>query len=111
MKPGLPRLDARRIDRLITAALALAAVCWLLAVEGSQGFGRDEGQYFRAGERYWGWFEELAINLSHGEIEVFRSGCSNLLADRIDSPLLISLGGAFRDQKGALPIIATVDHH
>ena len=32
---------------------------WLLAVEGRQGFGRDEGQYFRAGERYWGWFEEL----------------------------------------------------
>ena len=40
---------------------------WLLAVEGRQGFGRDEGQYFRAGERYWGWFEELAGNLAHGE--------------------------------------------
>ena len=57
------RLDVRRIDRdrLITAALALATVVWLLAVEGRQGFGRDEGQYFRAGERYWGWFEELGV--------------------------------------------------
>ena len=45
-------LDARRIDWLVTLALALAAVIWLLAVEGKQGFGRDEGQYFRAGERY-----------------------------------------------------------
>ena len=61
MKLALPRLDVRRIDRdrLITAALAIATVIWLLAVEGRQGFGRDEGQYFRAGERYWGWFEEL----------------------------------------------------
>jgi len=64
----LPKLDARRIDWLITVALALAAVTWLLAAEGQQGFGRDEGQYFRAGERYWGWFEELGTNLAHGEI-------------------------------------------
>ena len=63
-----PRLDARRVDWLITAALALATVVWLLAVEGGQGFGRDEGQYFRAGERYWGWFEELGSNLAQGEI-------------------------------------------
>ena len=48
------------------ALLALATVVWLLAVEGRQGFGRDEGQYFRAGERYWGWFEELGDNIAHG---------------------------------------------
>ena len=64
----LPTLDARRLDWLITFALALATVFWLLGVEGRQGFGRDEGQYFRAGERYWGWFEELGSNLAHGEI-------------------------------------------
>jgi hypothetical protein len=68
VKLRLPALDARRIDWLVTAALALATVIWLLAVEGGQGFGRDEGQYFRAGERYWGWFEELGSNLAHGEI-------------------------------------------
>jgi hypothetical protein len=64
MKP----LSPRAVDRLITVALALAAVTWLLAVEGKQGFGRDEGQYMRAGERYWGWFEELSDNLARGQI-------------------------------------------
>jgi hypothetical protein len=54
------------IDRLVTAILALMTVSWLLAVEGRQGFGRDEGQYFRAAERYWGWFEELGDNLAQG---------------------------------------------
>ena len=39
---------------------------WLLAVEGRQGIGRDEAQYMRAGERYWGWFSELGDNLAHG---------------------------------------------
>ncbi len=58
------RLTPRRLEALITAALALGAVVWLLAVEGRQGIGRDEAQYFRAGERYWGWFEELADNLA-----------------------------------------------
>ena len=33
--------------------------------EKNEGFGRDEGQYMRAGERYWGWFEELADNIKH----------------------------------------------
>jgi hypothetical protein len=33
----------------IPVALAVATVVWLLAVEGSQGIGRDEAQYFRAG--------------------------------------------------------------
>ena len=39
---------------------------WLLSVEGRQGIGRDEAQYFRAGERYWGWFSELGDNLAAG---------------------------------------------
>jgi hypothetical protein len=50
-------------DRIFTALLFAATVAWLLAVEGRQGFGRDEAQYFRAGEHYWGWFEELGQNL------------------------------------------------
>jgi hypothetical protein len=62
------RLSSRAVDRLITAALALLTVSWLLSVEGRQGFGRDEGQYFRAGERYWGWFEELGDNLARGQL-------------------------------------------
>jgi hypothetical protein len=63
------RLDAGRIDGLIAGTLALAAVIWLLAVEGRQGFSRDEGQYFRAAERYWGWFEELAADVGQGELK------------------------------------------
>ena len=60
------RLGARSADRLIAAVLAICAISWLLAVEGGQGIGRDEAQYMRAGERYWGWFEELGDNLVHG---------------------------------------------
>jgi hypothetical protein len=40
---------------ILPLALALASSGWLLAVEGRQGLARDEAQYFRAGERYWGW--------------------------------------------------------
>jgi hypothetical protein len=58
----------RRADRLIAIGLFLAAVSWLLAVEGRQGIGRDEAQYMRAGERYWGWFEELAGNIGQGKV-------------------------------------------
>jgi hypothetical protein len=59
----------RHADRLIALALAIAAVAWLLATEGRQGFGRDEGQYMRAGERYWGWFEDLGGNLARGKLK------------------------------------------
>jgi hypothetical protein len=54
-----------RLDRLVALALGLLTVGWLLAGEGKEGFGRDEAQYMRAGERYWGWFEELADNIKH----------------------------------------------
>jgi hypothetical protein len=60
------RLGARATDRLIALALGVAAVAWLLAAEGREGFGRDEGQYMRAGERYWGWFAELGDNIKAG---------------------------------------------
>ncbi len=63
----MKRLGPRAIDRSVTAALVVATVGWLLATEGGQGFGRDEGQYMRAGERYWGWFEELATNVADGK--------------------------------------------
>ena len=70
----LERRFARRPARLGAAAranvwgvlLALGVVAALLASEGSEGFGRDEAQYMRAGERYWGWFEELGRNLGDG---------------------------------------------
>ena len=52
-------------DRLIALGLGIATVAWLLVAEKNEGFGRDEGQYMRAGEHYWGWFEELADNIKH----------------------------------------------
>src|SRR2546423_619482 len=58
----------KRSDALIASLLALATVAWLLAVEGKQGIGRDEAQYFRAGERYWGWFESGWHNLRAGRL-------------------------------------------
>jgi hypothetical protein len=52
---------------IVPLALALATSGWLLAVEGRQGLARDEAQYFRAGERYWGWFEELGAAVRAGK--------------------------------------------
>lgn len=66
-----------RRNRLLVAALSLAlfggVVASLLVTEGSEGFGRDESQYMRAGERYWGWFEELGRDVHAGRWrEAFR---------------------------------------
>ncbi|HEX2659608.1 MAG TPA: glycosyltransferase family 39 protein, partial [Polyangia bacterium] len=59
-------LADRARDRLLGVILFLGVVLSLLASEGGQGFGRDEGQYMRAGERYWGWFEEVARDVGAG---------------------------------------------
>ena len=52
---------------MVPLLLALATSGWLLAVEGRQGLARDEAQYFRAGERYWGWFEALGEAMRAGK--------------------------------------------
>jgi len=52
---------------IVPLALALATSGWLLAVEGQQGLARDEAQYFRAGEHYWGWFEALGEAVRAGK--------------------------------------------
>ena len=67
-RPGArepPRRLARHPGRS-PLGLFVLTVGWLLSVEGRQGIGRDEAQYFRAAERYWGWFEELGRNLRPG---------------------------------------------
>ncbi len=68
--------------------LALATVVWLLAVEGTQGIGRDEAQYFRAGERYWGWFESLWDNTVHGRpgASFRRAGIDTFWGDNPEHP-------------------------
>jgi hypothetical protein len=56
-------MNSSRLQKWIVAlCLALGTVTWLLCTEGKQGIGRDEAQYMRAGEHYWGWFAELADN-------------------------------------------------
>ena len=51
---------------MIPAILFILTVAWLLGVEGRQGIGRDEAQYFRAGERYYGFFESAWNHLREG---------------------------------------------
>ena len=52
---------------MVPLLLAMATSGWMLAVEGRQGLARDESQYFRAGERYWGWFEALGDAVRAGK--------------------------------------------
>ena len=65
--PSNPRRWRR--EWLLPLVLAIATSSWMLAVEGRQGIGRDESQYFRAGEHYWGWFESVAKNLREGHVK------------------------------------------
>ena len=64
--PTAPRRSRWRREWRLPLVLALATSMWMLAVEGRQGIGRDESQYFRAGEHYWGWFESVWRNLKEG---------------------------------------------
>ena len=63
-----PTSSRRRREWLLPLVLALATSSWMVAVEGRQGIGRDESQYFRAGEHYWGWFESVWKNLREGHV-------------------------------------------
>jgi hypothetical protein len=65
MMARLAKLFSR--ERLLAVFLFVGVVGWLLGNEGREGIGRDEAQYFRAGERYWGWFEELGRNVAAGK--------------------------------------------
>ena len=62
----MPTVRRWRREWLLPLLLAVATSTWMLAVEGRQGIGRDESQYFRAGERYWGWVESVWTNLRQG---------------------------------------------
>jgi hypothetical protein len=63
----LGQAPCRRWGWIVPLVLALASSGWLLAVEGKQGLARDEAQYFRAGERYWSWFEALGEAVAAGK--------------------------------------------
>ncbi len=64
--PVPSRSSRMRWEWLLPLVLAVATSSWMLSVEGRQGIGRDESQYFRSGERYWGWFESVWKNLREG---------------------------------------------
>ena len=65
----------------------------MLAVEGRQGIGRDESQYFRAGERYWGWVESVWNNLRQGHPgrAFTRSAVDGAWGDNHEHPGLMKL--------------------
>jgi hypothetical protein len=61
-----------RLRDYLVALLLLAATCAALGwAQRDQGVMRDEATYFQAGERYWGWFEELADTISSGKGKPF----------------------------------------
>ena len=88
---------ARNADRLIAVALFVATDGWLLSVEGRQGISRDEAQYFRAAERYWGWFESLGRNIKAGKAgESFsRAGIRAYWDDNPEHPVVMKTLYAF----------------
>ncbi len=87
----------RRIDGVLALALASLTVLWMLAVEGRQGIGRDEAQYFRAAEKYWGWFETLGANLKAGHPgqSFTRAGIDYYWNDNPEHPVVMKTLYAF----------------
>ncbi len=81
-------MTPRHRDSLIAATLAITVVGWMLAVEGRQGIGRDESQYFRAGEHYWGWFESVWQN---GRKSLTRAGIDPYWGDNPEHPPLMKV--------------------
>jgi 4-amino-4-deoxy-L-arabinose transferase-like glycosyltransferase len=93
MSSALRERLRRRVDALIALGLCLFAVTWMLAVEGRQGISRDEAQYFRAGERYWTWFETLGGNLARGRLgaSFSPSGINGVWSDNKEHPVIMKV--------------------
>ncbi len=73
--------------------LVIATSGWMLAVEGRQGIGRDESQYFRAGGRYWGWFESAWDDVRAGKPKqaFTKSGIDRFWGDNHEHPPLMKV--------------------
>lgn len=98
VEPPLTCAQARRRSRwrrewALPILLAVASSLWLLAVEGREGIGRDEAQYFRAGERYWGWVENAWLELGKGHLgrALSRSAIDGAWEDNHEHPPLMKL--------------------
>ena len=61
-----------RRDRRIALALGIFATLLLLGSARTEGYTRDEGYYFDAGELYWQWYAEAGEGLVHGRFDAFR---------------------------------------
>jgi len=88
---SLPRRWRR--EWLLPLLLAVGTSAWMVAVEGSQGIGRDESQYFRAGEHYWGWVESTATEIGKGHFaKAFSRGAiDSAWEDNHEHPPLMKL--------------------
>ena len=88
-----PQPSRWRREWLVPLFLALATSSWMVAVEGGQGIGRDESQYFRAGERYWGWVDSTFTELRHGHFSrtFSRSAVDGVWDDNHEHPSLMKL--------------------
>jgi len=120
-----PHVEKPRVRRdwLLPLVLAILTCSWMLAVEGRQGIGRDESQYFRASERYWGWFESAWTNLRQGHPAraVSRGAVDGAFEDNHEHPALMKMlfGVSWRlfhtcdctgPKRGLHPIAITAKH-
>jgi hypothetical protein len=60
--------QVRGRDYLVALLLLAGSAAALGVAQRDQGVMRDEATYFQAGERYWGWFEEVAAAKKRGHV-------------------------------------------
>ena len=121
--PRLEKAPRVRHEWLLPLILAILTCSWMLTVEGRQGIGRDEAQYFRASERYWGWFESAWTNLRQGHpARAFSRGAvDGAFEDNHEHPALMKMlfGLSWRlfhtcdcmgPKRGLHPIAVTAKH-
>ena len=87
-------MKERSVDRLIALALLVCTVIVLAATSDAIGFTRDEGYYFKAGDLYFAWFEELA---SSPTAAVQKPAIDKHLEFNHEHPVLVKFAFALSD--------------
>lgn len=75
-----------RADRWLAVVLAVATTVVVAATAQQLGFTRDEGYYFKAGELYWRWFQEL---MSHPSAALSAAGIERGWSYNHEHPALL----------------------